>query len=95
MAAVLSGAFDDGVRSLVTELAVEPVRMAADPDARYADELRARLRIHGIERQIVQVKSRVTRLDPVADAEAYAAAFGELFALEKRRREDLEGGLGG
>ncbi len=42
-----------------------------------------------------EVKSRVTRLDPVADAEAYAAAFGELFALEKRRREDLEGGLGG
>lgn len=91
----MSTAGDDTERSLITELAVEPVRMAADPDARYADELLARLRIHGLDRQIVEVKSRVTRLDPVADADAYAAAFGELFALEKRRREDLESGRSG
>jgi DNA primase len=88
--AVIQAAADDQVRSLITQLVVEPVRSADEPDARYASELLARLRVHVVDRLVAEAKSRLQRLDPVSQAEEYQAAFADLLSLEQRRREDLE-----
>jgi DNA primase len=88
--AVIASAADDQVRSLVTQLIVEPVRSADEPDARYASELLARLRVQVVDRLVVEAKSRLQRLDPVSQAEEYQAAFADLLSLEQRRRKDLE-----
>jgi DNA primase len=94
VAAVLEAAVDDRIRSLVTELVVEPVLAAAEPDARYAMAQLAQLRVRAVDRQIAEVKSRLQRLNPVEQPTDYNRLFGELVMLEKRRRDDLESSLG-
>ena len=91
IAAVLDASIDDRVRSLVTELVVEPVLAAAEPDERYAGAQLAQLRVRALDRQIAEVKSRLQRLNPVEETTVYNKLFGDLVMLEKRRREDLEG----
>jgi DNA primase len=91
IAAVLDASIDDRVRSLVTELVVEPVLAAAEPDERYAGAQLAQLRVRALDRQIAEVKSRLQRLNPVEETTVYNKLFGDLVTLEKRRREDLEG----
>jgi DNA primase len=88
--AVIQAAADDQVRSLITELAVEPVRSADEPDARYAGELLMRLKVQVVEQLVVDARSRLQRLDPVVQAEQYQSAFAELLDLERRRREALD-----
>jgi DNA primase len=90
---VFEAAADDRVRSLITELVVEPLLLAAEPDVRYAAAQTARLRVRALDRQIAEVKSRLQRLNPVEQESQYAKLFGDLVRLEKRRRDDLEGGL--
>ncbi len=92
--AVLEAAPDDRVRGLVTELVVEPVLTAVEPDARYAAAQLARLRVRAVDRQIGEVKSRLQRMNPVEQPTDYDRLFAELVTLEKRRRDDLESGLG-
>ncbi len=91
IAAVLDASIDDRVRSLVTELIVEPVLAAAEPDERYAGAQLAQLRVRALDRQIAEVKSRLQRLNPVEETTVYNKLFADLVMLEKRRREDLEG----
>ncbi|MCF2528532.1 DNA primase [Yinghuangia soli] len=90
--AVRESAADDAVRALVTELAVESVRTAGAPDEAYAGECLVRLRTFSADRRILDVKSRLQRLDPAAQAEEYAATFQELLDLEKYRRSLIDGG---
>ncbi len=92
--AVLEAAIDDRVRALITELVVEPILAATEPDERYARAQLAQLRVRAVDRQIADVKSRLQRLNPIEVAPEYNRLFGDLVTLEKRRRDDLEGTLG-
>ena len=91
---VHESAVDDRVRALVTELVVEPVLAVNEPNHRYASAQLAQLRVRALDRQIADVKSRLQRINPVEQTTAYNRLFGELIALEKSRRDDLEGTLG-
>jgi DNA primase len=93
--AVLEAAVDDRVRNLITELVVEGMLAANEPDARYASAQLAQLRVRALDRQIAEVKSRLQRLNPVEQTSEYNRLFGDLVLLEKRRRDDLDGTLNG
>jgi DNA primase len=84
---------DDTAQTLVTELAVEPPRTAAadgEPDTRYAAAVLARVEELAVSRQIAQVKSRLQRMDPVAAQADYNRLFGDLIAMEQRRKVLVE-----
>src|SRR5262249_43619518 len=61
---VLEAAPNDAVRSVVTELAVEPLRIAGEPDGRYVDEQLGHLGERLVQRKVAEVRSRLQRLDP-------------------------------
>jgi DNA primase len=84
------------VRSLVTELAVEPLDMGSKQDgtARYVGSVLAALQGAMVERQVAEVKSKLQRTSPVSDAEEYRALFGDLVALEQYGRALRERSLG-
>jgi DNA primase len=83
----------DTARAFVTRLAVEPLQapgVDAEPNARYADGVLARVEELAISRQIAVVKSRLQRMNPVEEQAAYNRLFGDLVALEERRKPLLE-----
>ena len=84
-ASVREAAANDAVRSVVTELAVEPPRVDGEPDDRYAAEQVARLQERQLTRRVVELKSRLQRINP-EESEEYNKVFGELIALEQQRR---------
>jgi DNA primase len=77
---------DDAIRGLVTELTVEAVHSRGPADERYVAEVMTRVRIHTVDRRIKDVRSRLQRLNPVAQQEEYNKLFGELVALEQYKR---------
>jgi DNA primase len=80
---------DDTTKTLLTQLAVEPMRtsgMDREADARYASVQLARLEEFSVSRQIHQVKSRLQRMDPTAAQPEYSRVFGDLLGLEQRRK---------
>jgi DNA primase len=88
---------EDKARSFVTQLAVEPLRVPradGEPDARYADAVLARLEELAVSRNIAAVKSRLQRLNPVDGQATYNRTFGDLVALEQRRKALLEKAAG-
>jgi DNA primase len=93
-AARLRGAApDDAVRSFVTELAVEPLRVPradGEADARYAAAVMSRVERLAVSREIAAVKSRLQRMSPVDEQPGYNRLFGDLIALERRRKVLLE-----
>ena len=93
---IRDAAADDGVRALVMQLAVEEVHW---PAGRAREEYAAmqvfRLEELAVTRQTTAVKSRLQRLNPVDDPSTYNRVFGELLALEARRRDLRERGIGG
>ncbi|MGN6333843.1 MAG: DNA primase [Motilibacteraceae bacterium] len=91
--ALLDAARTPQVRDLVLELAVEPLRAGA-ADVRYAGELCARLEERAVARRIQGLRSRLQRLDPVAQAEEQMAVFAELVSLEHQRRVLQERAVG-
>jgi DNA primase len=96
--ALLEAAPDDGVRSLVTELAVETLQVAGrtpEPDEKYADVVLARVGELATGRQIASVKARLQRTNPVEEQAAYNRMFGDLVALEQRRKWLLDRATGG
>jgi DNA primase len=91
------GAPEDRTRAFVTQLAVEPLRVPradGEPDARYADAVLARVEELAVSRRITAVKSRLQRLNPVDGQAAYNRTFGDLVALEQRRKALLEKAVG-
>ncbi|KAJ1684000.1 hypothetical protein LUZ63_020740 [Rhynchospora breviuscula] len=71
-AADLAGASDDPVvRSLVSELAVEPISTHQAPDAAYAAKHVYRLQELTAQRRIADLKSRLQRTNPVEQATDY------------------------
>ena len=96
VAAVQDVAETDAVRELVTELAVEPMQSVDDGDPRYAEALLVRLQEMALTRRILELKSRLQRLDPEKSAVDYNRLFGELIVLEQQKkglRDNLVGGL--
>jgi DNA primase len=94
VAALLEAAPDDRARSFVTELAVEAIRVAGQPDEKYADVVLARVGELAIGREIAAVKARLQRTNPVDDQPAYNKMFGDLVALEQRRKALLDRATG-
>ncbi len=92
---------DDQIRSLVTELAVEPLRDqerpsgAEEPDPRYVTAVLAAVQERHVGRRIAEVKSRLQRVNPTEKPDEHNKLFGELIALEQYRRGLLERGLEG
>ena len=78
---------DQGARSVVSALAVEPLRVSGKPDARLIGALLARLQELTVTRRIQAVKSRLQRTNPIDQQATYNRMAGELFALEKQRRD--------
>jgi len=94
VAALLVAAPDDRARSFVTELAVETVQVASEPDERYADVVLARVGELAVGREIAAAKARLQRTNPVDDQAAYNKMFGDLVALEQRRKWLLDRATG-
>lgn len=85
---------DDTVRSLVTELAVEPVQHKA-PDV-YAGKILVDVRRQAVARRIAQLNTDHTRLSaqgPRADEAQLAAVQGELWALQQYGQRLREQGV--
>lgn len=85
-AALLEAAPDDRARAFVTELAVEPLQVAGEPDEKYADVILARVGELAVGRQIAAIKAKLQRMNPEEDEAEYRRMFGELVALEQRRK---------
>jgi DNA primase len=92
---VMQGCDDLIARATVSELAVEPLRSAGEPDPRYVTMMLASLQELAVTRQIVELKSRVQRINPVEQADEHAKLFGELVALEQHKRGLRERAIGG
>jgi DNA primase len=82
-------------RALVGELAVEPLRIDGEPDPRYVSITLARLEWGSVTARIRELKSKVQRVNPVADKDGYFALFGELLSLEQHARALREQAAGG
>ncbi len=86
---LLAAAPNDKARGFVTRLAVELVEapgLAGEPDARFADAVLARVEELAVSREIAGIKSRLQRLNPVTEQSDYNRMFGDLVALEQRRK---------
>ena len=80
---VRAAAPDDGVRGLITELTVEPVRTRRAADALYAGEFLVKLRLQAVDRRVADCRAHLQRLGPRATAEQLSAVQGELWALQQ------------
>jgi DNA primase len=78
------------IRSLITELLVEPIRTDREVSERYIGSIFARLREVALSRSIAEVKSTLQRLNPVENEELYQKTFTELVAMEAARRTQKE-----
>jgi len=80
---------NDNARGFVTRLAVELLEVpgaAGEPDARFAEAVLARVEELSVSRDIAAIKSRLQRLSPVTEQADYNRMFGDLVALEQRRK---------
>jgi DNA primase len=94
-AALLEAAPDDEARGFVRGLVVEPLKVSGEPDEKYADAVIARVGELAVSRQLAIVKAKLQRTNPEEDQAAYGRMFGELVALEQRRKWLLERAAGG
>jgi DNA primase len=86
---------NERAQAFVTGLAVEPLEIAGEPDAKYADVVLARVGELAVSREISSVKARLQRMNPVEEQAGYNRMFGDLVALETRRRALLDRAAGG
>jgi DNA primase len=86
---------NERAQTFVTALAVESLRRHDEPDAKYADIELAKVGELAVSREITVVKSRLQRINPVEEQVGYNRIFGDLVALETRRRALLERAAGG
>ncbi|GAC57122.1 DNA primase [Gordonia hirsuta DSM 44140 = NBRC 16056] len=75
---------------LVTELAVEDIPVDEASLPRYINSVLARSQEVWVGSQIADLKSKLRRMSPGGDPDAYNALFGDLVALESYRRSLLE-----
>ena len=82
---VREAAPDDTVRSLITELSVEPLMTPREPDEAYAGELLVKVRLEAVNRRIAELRSTFERLVSSGD-ESQTAVSQELWTLERYGR---------
>jgi DNA primase len=95
---LLSIAPNDIARMFMTRLAVESVEAPGadgEPDAKFADDVLTRIEELAVSRQIVAVKAKLQRMNPVSAQSEYNKMFGDLVALEQRRKFLAERADGG
>jgi len=86
---------NERAQTFVTALAVEPLQIDGEPDAKYADVVLAKVGELAVSREIASVKGRLQRMNPVEDQTGYNRMFGDLVGLEKRRKALLDRAAGG
>jgi DNA primase len=86
---------DERAQAFVTGLAVEPLVVTGEPDAKYADVVLARVGELAVSREITTVKARLQRMNPLEEQAGYNRTFGDLVALETRRRALVDRASGG
>jgi DNA primase len=86
---------NERAQAFVTGLAVQQPVINGEPDAKYADVVLARVGELAVSRQISLVKARLQRMNPVEEQAGYNRMFGDLMALETRRRALLDRAAGG
>jgi DNA primase len=86
---------NERAQAFVTGLAVEPPVIAGEPDARYADIILARVGELAVSREIAAIKARLQRMNPLEEQAAYNRMYGDLIALEQRRRALVDRASGG
>jgi DNA primase len=84
----------DELKSLITELTVEPIRTDGEVSDRYITSIFARLREVALSRLIAEIKSTLQRLNPVENDAQYQEIFTELVGMEAARRVQKELALG-
>lgn len=89
---VRDAAPDDTVRSLVTELAVEPLRTRRGPDEFYAGEQLVRVRQAAVDRRMGDLEGTARRLEAQGETERAAAVRQELWTLQRYRTDLRERG---
>ena len=95
VAALIEAAPDDRARAFVTELAVERLQVAGEPVEKYADMVLATVGELAARREIATIKAKLQRTNPEDDQPAYNKMFGDLVALEQRRKWLLGRATGG
>lgn len=85
---------DDEIKSLVTELIVEPIRVDREVSDKYVTSIVARLREVAITRSIAEIKSKLQRLNPVENVDEYQSIFSELVSMEAKKRAQKELAVG-
>ncbi|MFD8591559.1 DNA primase [Streptomyces sp. NPDC059637] len=92
LARVSEAAPDEAARTLIRELAVEPLRTRRPVDELYAGAQLVQVRSRAVARRIAEVNSQLRRLGSHGDPEQVAALQGELWALEQYGRALREQG---
>jgi DNA primase len=85
---------NERAQAFVTALAVEPLELDREPDAKYAEVLLAQVGALAVSREITSVKARLQRMNPVEEQAGYNRMFGDLVGLEKRRKALLDRAAG-
>jgi DNA primase len=86
---------NERAQAFVTGLAVEPLVITGEPDPKYADTTLARMGELSVSREIAVVKSRLQRMNPLEEQVRYNRMYGDLIALEARRRALIDRAAGG
>ncbi|GAA2388543.1 DNA primase [Streptomyces glaucosporus] len=85
LARVRDAAPDDTVRSLITELSVEPLRTSREPDEGYAGEFLVKVRLEAVNRRIADLRGTFERLVSTGN-EGQTAVAEQLWTLERYGR---------
>ncbi|MDB1087671.1 DNA primase [Streptomyces sp. ACA25] len=93
VARVRAAAPDDTVRSLVTELTVEPLRTRRAADETYAGEQLVGVRLAAADRRITELESSALRLEAQGEQEHSAALRQEVWTLQQYRTALRERGV--
>ena len=85
----------DSERDFLTRLVVEPIEFYGELDERFARQILSTVKTHSINRRESNLKSELSRLDAVAQAEEHNRVFAELMALGQQKRALQEEGSAG
>ncbi len=91
---LLAATDDEALKSLITELTVEPVRTDREISDRYITSIFAKLRELALGRSIAEIKSTLQRINPLEEEARYGEVFGHLVAMEALRRVQKDLALG-
>ncbi|MFE6688174.1 DNA primase [Streptomyces sp. NPDC057743] len=82
-ARIMDAAPDDTIRSMITELSVEPLHTRRDPDLAYAGEQLVRVRIAAVDARIASLEGAARRCELQGDHEGAAAVHKEAWVLQQ------------